>query len=82
MTLISTFQADATVRCPDPADELPPNFFDSMKGDVQVRHHHFYQYFCHDLCVLSHLQDLVPILIFLRSLIAFPRSFAALHPMK
>jgi hypothetical protein len=37
---------------------------------------------CLDLCVLSPLQDLAPILIFLRSLIAFPRSFAALHPMK
>lgn len=68
MILISTFQADATARCSGPlgdADELPPNFFDGMKGDVHVRHYHFYQYFCHDLCVLSRLQDLVLILIFL-----------------
>jgi hypothetical protein len=33
---------------------------------------------CLNLRVLSPLQDLAPILIFPRSLIAFPRSFAAL----
>jgi hypothetical protein len=46
MILTSTFQADATVRCPDPlgdADELPPGFFGGMKADAHVRHHHFYQ---------------------------------------